>query len=273
MNTSFAAAVLSTQLAPGQVSVYYLGQNGCLFRSKDCTMLIDPYLSDYVDQHCNRDPALWSRLYPAPVSGEEVGFVDYVFCSHAHNDHRDPWTLSAIARSGKNTLFFASRAFAHTLQEFDIPPERIVPLDAGETYSYPGLSLTAIPAAHEELHPTDMGYAELSFRFTLDGVAFFHGGDCCMYPGLAESIGKVDMMLLPVNGRDYYRRRENIIGNLTAKEAVLLACECGADMLIPLHYDLYLGNGIPAADFVHAVLPSGLKYHLFRPGERMIYSK
>lgn len=273
MSTSFQQTVLSQPLAAGQIAVYYLGQSGCLFRSRECTVLIDPYLSDYVEKNSHRDPALWTRQYPAPVSGEEVGFADYVFCSHAHNDHRDPWTLSAIAKSGEKTLFFASRVFAHTLTEFGIPEKRIIPLDAGETYSHPGMGLTPVPAAHEELHLTDTGYAELSFRFILDGVTFFHGGDCCPYDGLSETVGHADMMLLPVNGRDYYRRRENIIGNMTAREAVLLASECGADMLVPLHYDLYPGNGLPAADFVSAVLPSQLKYHLFRPGERIIYAK
>ena len=94
-----------------------------------------------------------------------------------------------------------------------------------------------------------------------------------MYDGLTEAIGHADVMLLPVNGRDYYKLRDDVIGNLTAREAVLLSEEVGADMLIPMHYDLYNNNGLPATDFVNAVLPSSLKYHLFRPGERMLYMK
>ena len=94
-----------------------------------------------------------------------------------------------------------------------------------------------------------------------------------MYEGLIEAIGHADVMMLPVNGRDYFRLHDDVIGNLHAKEAVLLSEAVGADRLIPMHYVLYNNNGLPATDFVNAVLPSSLKYHLFRPGERMLYMK
>ncbi|MBQ8642948.1 MAG: MBL fold metallo-hydrolase [Clostridia bacterium] len=266
---------------PGKstVAMYYLGQESFVFSTPDCTIGIDLYLSDFVDQKCCSKAVKWVRSYPAPVTAEELApMLHYVFCTHAHSDHTDPWTIPVLAQSNEKLIFFASRAFSDKLVDMGVPADRVVPVDAGKVYRYPGFSFVGIPAAHEELHLTEKGYAELSFRFSFTtepygDTVFFHGGDCCMYDGLREAIGHADVMLLPVNGRDYYNLRDDVIGNLTAREAVILSEEVDADMLIPMHYDLYSNNGLPATDFVNAVLPSSLKYHLFRPGERMLYMK
>lgn len=288
--TKFTNLLQDEILGMPDVAIYYLGQESVILSTPGVTLAVDPYLSDYVDKR-NNDPR-WQRNYPAPVTPEDLApYLDYVFCTHAHSDHTDPWTIPVLAEHNEKLIFFASRAFSDKLVEMGVPEDRVVPVDAGKVYDFPAVnivdgkkyeysafSFVGIPAAHEELHLTDKGYAELSFKFIFHtqpygDTVIFHGGDCCPYDGLAETIGHADVMLLPVNGRDYYRRSANIIGNLTAKEAVILSEEVGADMLIPLHHDLYTDNGLPATDFVNAVLPSSLKYHLFRPGERMIYMK
>lgn len=266
-------------LGSAHVAVYYLGQESILLSRPALTIAIDPYLSDYVDQKCSTPDDLWRRNYPAPITAEELApHLNYVFCTHDHCDHTDPWTIPLLAQNNDQLIFFASRAFAHRLVSLGVAEDRVIPVDAGTVYEYPGFSFEPIPAAHEQLHPTENGYAELSFKFCFHtepygDTVFFHGGDCCLYDGMREAIGHADVMLLPVNGRDYYKLRNNVIGNMTAREAVLLAEEVGADMLIPMHYDLYKNNGLPATDFVNAILPTSLKYHLFRPGERMLYMK
>ena len=88
---------LDAKLEERQVALFYLGQEGFLIKHHDTYLLIDPYLSDYVDQNCCSDNVKWVRRYPAPISAEEFDFVDYVLCTHAHYDHADPYTLSAIA--------------------------------------------------------------------------------------------------------------------------------------------------------------------------------
>ena len=82
-----------------------------------------------------------------------------------------------------------------------------------------------------------------------------------------------EVALLPINGRDYFRTRDDIIGNFNCEEAVLLAKAIDADMLVPLHHDLYAVNRVRTAHFVDAVeqLHPYRKYHIFAPGE--LYSK
>ena len=93
----------------------------------------------------------------------------------------------------------------------------------------------------------------------------------CMYDGLIETVKPygVDMAFLPINGRDYFRNRNDIIGNFNCEEAVLLAKEIGAEILVPLHHDLYAVNRVKTGHFVDAVemLHPFRKYHIFAPGE------
>ena len=92
-----------------------------------------------------------------------------------------------------------------------------------------------------------------------------------MYEGLIESLKKFDINIafLPINGRDYFRNNADIIGNFNCEEAVLLAKEIGAKMLVPMHHDLYEVNCVNVENFVGAIKKHDTfrRYHVFSPGE------
>ena len=82
--------------------------------------------------------------------------------------------------------------------------------------------------------------------------------------------------MVPVNGRSYYKRYiEDIIGNMTSEEAIILAKEVNAGMIIPMHYDLYDVNRINPAHFVDCLFSMNptQKFHMFAPGELFIINK
>lgn len=268
----------NTKLGAGQIALYYMGQVGFVLRHKDTFILVDGYLSDYVDRHCARPGVEWKRKYPAPIHPEALDFIDYVFCTHAHFDHADPDTLKAIHDVNPKAQFFVSAAIRDTILSYGISPARVTGLRCDAPFSLcEDIEVTAIPAAHEELHMDANGdYSEVGFRFRLGDISLFHGGDGCPYDGLSEKIKGSDILLLPVNGRDYFRTYvQDIIGNFTDREAVLLAKECGADLLIPTHFDLYAGNGLAPSAFVETLYAENptQKFHMFMPGERLIYAK
>ena len=99
MNKEF---ILNTKLTDTQVALFYLGQEGFLFKYKETHILIDPYLSDYVDKNCCSDTVQWIRNYPAPIAAEDLDFIDYVLCTHTHYDHTDPYTLEKLAKANPN---------------------------------------------------------------------------------------------------------------------------------------------------------------------------
>ena len=59
-------------------------------------------------------------------------------------------------------------------------------------------------------------------------------------------------MLLPVNGADEERRAKGIAGNLNCHEAFDLAKRCKADLVIPMHHDLYPKNGVTIEEITEA---------------------
>ena len=269
--------ILNTELSGCQTAIFYLGQESILIKNNGRYLLFDGYLSDYVDRNCCSELVKWVRRYPAPVSAEELDFVDIVFCSHSHYDHADPDTLSAIARVNKKAKYVVPAPIADTVAGYGVPRESIIPAYADSPIALDGITVLPVPAAHEELETNEKGeYSSLGYKVDLGGTVIFHAGDCCIYDGLSERLGKVDIMFLPVNGRSYYKRYVmDIIGNMTAYEAAELSLRANADLLVPMHYDLYDVNCLSTSSVVDGIesASKALAYHLFRPGERFIYQK
>lgn len=268
---------LNIKLAENQVALFYLGQEGFLIKYQETYLLIDPYLSDYVDQNCCSDSVKWIRRYPAPICAEALDFVDYVFCTHPHYDHADPYTLRAIAAVNAKAKFIVPLPMKETIVSYGISPDRIIGAIADEKISLGGFDVLTLPSAHEELHPDEHGlYTDMGYRIQLGDTSIYHAGDCCIYDGLAERLMGIDVLMVPVNGRSYYKRYvQDIIGNMTCEEAVILAMQTHAGMIIPMHYDLYDVNRINPAQFVDCLFAMNpkQKFHMFVPGEYYIVQK
>ena len=270
--------ILSTQLLPNQTGLFYIGQVGYIIKYREKYIMIDGYLSDYVDRNCSSELVTWVRRYDAPIKAEELDFIDYVFCTHAHYDHADPDTLSVLAKINSKAKFYVSAAIADTIASYGIEKNRICGLHTEEeTKLDTDISVTAIKAAHEEFHTDENGdYEEVGFLLRLGDTTLYHGGDGCPYNGLEESLKGCDILMLPINGRDYYRTVvQDIIGCFDSRESITLAKHVGAGLLIPTHFDLYDVNCVNPAHFVDEVqkIHPTQSYHIFAPGERYIYSK
>lgn len=269
--------ILSSRPAEGQLALFYTGQVGFILRYGDTFVLVDGYLSDFVDKNCCSPAVQWVRRYDAPITGEELDFIDYVFCTHEHKDHADPYTLAAIAKVNRKARYFASATFASDLADYGVPREAICPVKADEMLTLtPDITVTPIPSAHEALNTDENGnYKELGFVFSFAGIRVYHSGDCCMYDGLTERVSGCDIAMIPINGRDYFRNRNDIIGCFDSVEAATLAKEAGIGLLIPTHFDLYAVNEVNPAYFVDCLgkINPTQRYHIFAPGEKYIYEK
>lgn len=268
--------ILNTKLTENQIAIFYLGQEGMLIKYQNRYLLIDGYLSDYVDQNCCTETVKWVRKYPAPIPAEELDFIDYVFCTHDHYDHMDPITLAVLAKQNPNAKFFAPEPVKDKLLAYGISPQNLFGAVADKAIELDGCKVIPVPSAHEELHQdAQSNYFELGYRIVIGNISLYHAGDCCIYDGLCERIRDVDIMMVPVNGRDYYKLRDDIIGNMNALEAVLLAKEANAGLLVPMHIDLYDVNRINPAQFVDTLVTHNptQAFHLFVPGEKYIFEK
>ena len=70
------------------------------------------------------------------------------------------------------------------------------------------------------------------------------------YDGLEKKLRdlKPDIALLPVNGRDEYRRSRHVPGNFHFEEAIALCHSTDIPYLIPHHYGMFEFNSIDPQD-------------------------
>ncbi|HLQ64229.1 MAG TPA: MBL fold metallo-hydrolase [bacterium] len=238
----------------GSVGIWFLGQASVVLRTERWTIYIDPYLSDFVERVTRARGEPIVRRYPSLVDPAAVRNADLVLVTHDHEDHLDLDTLPIVAGASPQARFVLPGRSARILAETGIARERILVPPAGETIApLPGLTLAAIPAAHEELEQ-EPGLGHRFFGYVLDaqGVRVYHSGDTLVYPGLPELLQRhrVAVGLVVINGRDYVRRERGIVGNMTSQEAADLADAAGFDLTIPLHYDLFERNGERPGKFV-----------------------
>lgn len=269
--------ILNTKLSDGQIGLFYVGQLGFIIKYRERYILIDGYLSDYVDKNCSSEALPMVRKYPVPIAPEQLDFIDLVFCTHNHADHADPYTLSAIAKVNKKARYVFPQGVKADVVAMGVPADSIVGVACDKKIQlFDGIEVTAVPAAHEELHPDGMGgFLEVGYLFRLGDAILYHSGDCCPYEELEERIKGSDIVIMPINGRDYFRRYElDVIGNFDVKEALILAKRAGAKLLIPAHFDLYEPNGQDPAFFVSSLyrFSPGQPFHIFMPGELYVYN-
>ena len=264
-----------TELLPSQCAIWYLGQEGFLFKNSGSFIVVDPYLSSYVDENCSQ-LVEWKRIYQPPVAANELDFISLVICTHAHYDHADPYTLSAIAQASENAKFVFPAPMRSVIAEYGVDESRIIWARAGEQIRLGDTKITPIPSAHEELRRDENGdFFELGYIIENPAGRFFHAGDMCPYEGLSDYLKDIDIAFLPINGRDDQRRSLDIIGNFTIDEAIALSAECSFGMLVPMHYDLYEVNRVSLSEFTRTLEKSApdMPHHAFVPGEKFIYAK
>lgn len=264
-----------TSLPEPMLALWALGQEGFLVKWRGLTVLFDPYLSDWVYE-LSGPP--WSRAFPPPLAPSQCAGVDYVVCSHHHEDHMDKPTLQAIGQSSK-TKFIVPKAHIGLMKQWGFRDEQLIGISHGQTVKLAeGLTLEAHAAMHERFETDEAGeHKFLGYVASFGGSNLYHAGDTVGFPELAEWLKarSIDIAMLPINGRDFVRGAQGIVGNCNYREAVEIAVRSGADLLIPMHYGLFPHNDENPAyfvDYAHRNYPAQ-KFHMFAPGERFIYMK
>lgn len=232
----------------GRLRFWWLGQAGFAFEHAGQRVLIDPYLSDSLARKYAGTLFPHTRLQPVPVDPAKVRGVDAVLHSHAHTDHLDPDTVAGLLHHN-NPVFVAPKARREVALERHIPQERLRAVTAGDTVDLGnGVTVTAVPAAHEELEFDANGDSVfLGYVLDIAGVRIYHSGDCVPYDGQAELLRSqgVDLALLPINGRDDHRLRNGVPGNFTVREAAALCHQAAIPAVVGHHFGLFDFNTVP----------------------------
>jgi L-ascorbate 6-phosphate lactonase len=232
----------------------WLGQAGFLIEAGGARLLVDPFFSEHE-----------GRTFPSPPIDVFGARIDRGLVTHEHLDHLDPESLRGIAVRSPGVAVVAPEPLREQID--GVPFEGVRP---GDRVDLPGgVALRVVRAVHA-LHPAD-GYSEggdpprfVGYVIEADSVAIYHAGDTIADDRVLAGLDgvRVDVALLPVNGRGFFREREDLAGNLDARDAVALAAHCGASILVPLHWDLMAGNTERAGAAADAAAEAGAAVHV-----------
>ncbi len=264
-------------VSPRELSLWYLGQAGFALALGGQRVLLDPVFADMKDQS-----GASRRNYPAPFEAKDAAFADWIFCTHDHGDHLNLDTLLPIAKAQPTTVFVVPEPAWEKVVEAGLSADKIIGAKAGEPIIMGQLCCTPVPAAHESYETDSQGnFCCLGYHFSFAdhfGPSLYHCGDTVLTRRLVDdlrALGKLDVLLAPINGADLKRREQGIIGNMNPREAADLSQMVGAELTIPYHYDMIMGNTENPLAFASAMerwYPDQ-PYQIPRLGERILYRR
>jgi L-ascorbate metabolism protein UlaG (beta-lactamase superfamily) len=220
----------------------WIGQAGFLLRTPATRLAVDPFLSDHP-----------GRRYSSPVGVDDLVGTELVLATHQHDDHLDAPALRALLERDDRTRVVVPAPVVPTAVQSGLPAARLVAARPGQPIAAGDVTVHPVPARHG-VHMADAythglpedGDAVRYLGYVLQTAAgtVHHSGDTLRWPGDAELLRRyrVDVALLPINGRDADREARDIVGNLDATEALELARDAAIPSLVPMHYDLMEGN-------------------------------
>jgi L-ascorbate metabolism protein UlaG (beta-lactamase superfamily) len=267
---AFLEDVARAKADPARLHLWWLGQSGFLIQWQGHHLLMDPYLSDSLTKKYEGTNKPHVRMTERVIAPERLDFVEVVTSSHNHTDHLDGETLIPLWKANPDLKVIVSHANVHFAAErLQVPSERMTPIRAdGAAIRIDPFIFHAIPSAHETLEQDENGDQRfIGFIIQVGPWTVYHSGDCVSYDGLVERLKnwKIDLALLPINGRDPSR---GVAGNFSAEEAAQMGKRINAGLVIPCHYEMFEFNTVPPEIFVKSAEQIGQKYRLLKCGER-----
>ena len=241
--------LVSKPLNDGSLKIGFLGQSGYVLKKNNFTILIDPYLSNYIQSPDGANDHKMKRRFPPIINPSKLTSINAVLCTHSHLDHMDPWTIEKINSSFK--LYCSETAF-HT-NPVDKNLEQVVFLEWGKTVKLDSFYITPFPAAHYHKADNNGNPDCLSFLIKINDITLFFWGDGIIYDGLIDELikFKFNIFFAPINGRDWFRENQGIIGNLNSRELAELCSRLNIKIVSPNHFDMFENNGELSAHFIN----------------------
>lgn len=175
------------------------------------------------------------RYVACALKPEELPPVDLVLLSHAHMDHLDLRSLSAVSR---DAIVVSARATADIFHRIRF--RRVIEMEWNETQVIEtrrgNVSISAFRLRHwgaRMQHDTFRGYN--AYVIERGGKRLCHMGDSArMDASLLASRGPVDLLFAPIAAYDPWIR-----AHCTPEEAVAMADEASARYIMPVHYESF----------------------------------
>ncbi len=247
------------------IPVTPLGQAGFRLQFGPVVVYIDPYLTNRVAE---LEGTQLTRLLAVPISPNAVQDADWVLITHVHLDHCDPTTLLPLAAASPQARFMGPNEVIRHLVSLGIEAHRVVLAPEGTWFSLGrGLTVQAVPAVHPLVERDHAQCLKcVGYVMEHEGRRFYHAGDTS--PGeemicALKAVSPIDVALLPVNERNFYREQRGIVGNMSVREAFQLATDLKVPVVVPMHWDMFALNSVYQEEIE-------LLYRLINPPFRLL---
>jgi L-ascorbate metabolism protein UlaG (beta-lactamase superfamily) len=241
------------------ITVRFVGHATALIELGGIRVLTDPFFRSRLGP--------LERHGPVPLPGDLE--ADVVVVSHGHPDHFDERSIERLpghpALVVPRGLGARSRRAARS--------HEVVELGAGESAVAGGLRIEAVPARHW-ISPGAPRAQPIGYVLDI-GARVYFAGDTGRIPAMRESVGRVDLALLPVWTWGPHLGP----GHLGPRAAAELARDIGAAAAVPIHWGtLYprhlhrvwrrplIEPGDRFAAYAHELAP-GIDVRVLRPGD------
>ena len=225
------------------ICLEYLGQSGFFCKADSFSFMIDPYLSNSVEELEALD---LKRKIPIPYKPNEINNLDWIFVTHEHIDHCDPYTLPVLVKNNKNLKIVGPAKVRKKLLDWGIPENKIIKASNKRLKLTDDIFMYSIPAAHPKVtYAFDGQPNEIGWILEVQGKKILFTGDTSLTEEIISFLKKylpIEAAFLPVNEDNFFRRRRGIIGNMSIREAFGLADELNIKTVFPTHWDLFDAN-------------------------------
>lgn len=262
----------STVLADGQTAMWFVGQVGFIIKARETIILIDPVFNDLCD-----GTGASMRYYEAPFAPDEIN-ADYVLCTHGHIDHMAEDTLKGLVKANPEVKILVPAGCKELAKGYGLGEENLVTgVDGDEISLQEGIRVDCISTAHPvHVYDENDEAMSLAYRLQVNGKSILHLGDTYLTETLYKALKALpspDVLMMPINGDDVFRKMDNCIGNMEAEEAARLAVDLAADLAIPMHFDMIHGNTVDPLRFAGKLreMDKSAKYYIPVLGAKYVF--
>ena len=200
------------------MKVTFLGQAGLLLQTPQCTVMIDPYLSDSVEKV---NPANYRRV-PVDHSFFDIR-PDVMIFTHNHLDHYDPETAPVFLKKFRGmTVLAPSSVWGNARQEAS--GHNYVLFDRYTRWSEYGLTFQAVKAAHSDDFAIGVIVSDGEKKYYITGDTLYNE------EVLRDLPQDIDVLFLPING---------VGNNMNMTDAAAFFRATGAKKVVPIHTGMF----------------------------------
>jgi len=210
------------------LKITWLGQGGFFFEGRDCSLMLDPYLSDSVRKSKGE---AFRRLVPVEERFLSVN-PDVLVLTHSHGDHADKETLAALLADSRGIEVLSPSSVYYDVRKDYSESHNMVLFDRGTEWTKSGVRIKAVKAIHSDPSP-------IGALFEMDGLRVYVTGDTLYGEEIFGDLGGgIDVLFVCINGKG---------NNMNIEDAVRFTRKVRPKIVVPMHWGMFEGDAGPGS--------------------------